>query len=113
MAASGLGLEAVHLVAKAGVIAVAATFSNGDTAMSTMFVPLAVLADANGHEVNERAGPAQQLGAHATREVHLSMDSSGLQPGRYFVSVLPSDPNSGNAIGHGRFRIPIELDGGW
>jgi len=112
IAASGLGLEAVQVVAKTGVIAVAATFANGDAAMSNMFVPLVVLADANGHQLKEGAGLAQQLGAHASREVHLALDSSGLRPGRYFVSVLPSDPNSGKAVGHGRFHIPFELDAG-
>ncbi len=105
----GLGLDAVRLEHNPGGIGVAATFVNGDAAVSKVFVPLAVLAGEDGRELDEGYGSAIQLRPRERREVLLALRAPGLAPGRYTVSVLPSDPDNGKPVGRGRYRIPMDV----
>lgn len=105
----GLGLDAVRLERDPGGIKVLATFVNGDAADSKMFVPLAVLAGEGGRELVEGYGSAIQLHSRERREVLLALRAPALAPGRYTVSVLPSDPDSGKPVGRGRYRIPLDV----
>ncbi len=109
---AGIGMEAVHLERTEGGVHVAATFVNGDARDSRAFVPLAVLAAEDGRELREGYGSAIQLRAHERREVLLSLAVPALAPGRYFVSVLPSDPATGKAVGRGRFHLPLDVPAG-
>ncbi|HEY1069700.1 MAG TPA: LTA synthase family protein [Thermomonas sp.] len=106
---AGIGMEAVRLERTEDGVRVAATFVNGDARDSRAFVPLAVLTEEHGRELREGYGSAIQLRAHERREVLLSLAVPALAPGRYFVSVLPSDPATGKAVGRGRFHLPLDL----
>ena len=106
---AGIGMEAVRLERTEDGVRVAATFVNGDARDSRAFVPLAVLAAEDGRELREGYGSAIQLRAHERREVLLSLAVPALAPGRYFVSVLPSDPATGKAVGRGRFHLPLDV----
>lgn len=105
----GLGLDAVRLEHNPGGVGVTATFVNGDAAVSKVFVPLAVLAGEDGRELGEGYGSAIQLRPRERREVLLALRAPGLAPGRYTVSVLPSDPDNGKPVGRGRYRIPMDV----
>ena len=102
-------MEAVRLERAADGVRVAAAFVNGDAHDSRTFVPLAVLTGEDGRELREAYGSAIQLRAHERREVLLSLAVPALAPGRYFVSVLPSDPATGKAVGRGRFHLPLDV----
>lgn len=106
---AGIGMEAVRLERTADGVRVAAAFVNGDAHDSRTFVPLAVLTGEDGRELREAYGSAIQLRAHERREVLLSLAVPALAPGRYFVSVLPSDPATGKAVGRGRFHLPLDV----
>lgn len=109
MLPAGLGLAEVKLTHTAAGVKVVATFINGDATDSATFAPLAVLAAEDGRELREGYGSAIRLHAHERRDVVLLLAMPALAPGRYFVSVLPSDPNSGKPIGRGNFHIPLEI----
>ena len=109
---AGIGMEAVRLERTEDGVRVAATFVNGDARDSRAFVPLAVLAAEDGRELREGYGSAIQLRAHERREVLLSLAVPALAPGRYFVSVLPSDPVTGKAVGRGRFHLSLDVPAG-
>lgn len=106
---AGLGLDAAKLQRTADGVEALATFVNGDAGDSRDFVPLAVLADADGRELREAYGSLVRLRGHERREVALTLAMPALAPGRYYVSVLPSDPDSGKPLGRGRYRIPLDV----
>lgn len=106
---AGLGLDDAKLERGAGSVKVLATFANGDAGDSRGFVPLAVLTDADGRELRESYGGLVRLRGHERREVALALAAPALAPGRYYVSVLPSDPDSGKPLGRGRYRIPLDI----
>jgi uncharacterized sulfatase len=96
--------------AGAGELAMEVTFSNAAADPSVLFVPLAVLVTSDGHEVSESYGVARALAGRGSVTIHLPVKTDGVPPGRYYLSVFPSDPASGRRIGDGRFRIPVILD---
>ncbi|QIL19601.1 alkaline phosphatase family protein [Thermomonas sp. HDW16] len=108
---AGLGLDAVKLARSGKGIEIIATFANGDAVDSSRFVPLAVLATENGRELGEAYGSAIQLRGHERREVLLTLTLPMPAQRRYFVSVLPSSPDSGKPLGRGRYRIPLDATG--
>ena len=107
---AGLGLDAVRLESDGNGVRVAATFVNGDAHDSKVFAPLAVLAAEDGRELREGYGSAIRLQPHERREVMLALPAK-LGPGHYFVSVLPSDPETGKPLGRGRYRLPLDVAG--
>ena len=104
----GLGLDAVRLQNDGNGVRVAATFVNGDGHDSRVFAPLAVLATEDGKELGEGYGSAIRLQPHERREVMLTLPAR-LAPGQYFVSVLPSDPDTGKPLGRGRYHLPLDV----
>ena len=108
--AAGVGVEALALTPASDGIRLVVTFANGDAAGSRPFVPLAVLSAEDGRELNEGYGAAVQLGPHAHREVRLHLPQPSA-PGRYFVSVRPSDPDTGKPVGRGRYHVPLDVPG--
>ncbi len=107
---AGLGLDAVRLENDGNGVRVAATFVNGDAHDSRVFAPLAVLAAEDGRELGEGYGSAIRLQPHERREVMLALPAK-LGPGHYFISVLPSDPETGKPLGRGRYRLPLDIGG--
>ena len=107
---AGLGLDAVRLENDGNGVRVAATFVNGDAHDSRLFAPLAVLAAEDGQELGEGYGSAIRLQPHERREVMLALPAK-LGPGHYFISVLPSDPETGKPLGRGRYRLPLDVAG--
>ncbi|MGV8959842.1 MAG: LTA synthase family protein [Stenotrophomonas sp.] len=108
-AVPGITLESVQLAKAGDAIDVQGVFVNGDPVQSAAFVPLAVLSSEDGREVQEASGVALQLAAHERRPVRLTLRHPGLVPGRYYVSVRPSDPDNGQPLGRGRFHIPFDF----
>ena len=107
---AGLGLDAVRLENDGNGVRVAATFVNGDAHDSRVFAPLAVLAAEDGRELGEGYGSAIRLQPHERREVMLAVPAK-LGAGHYYVSVLPSDPDTGKPLGRGRYRLPLDIAG--
>ena len=81
---------------------------NGDGAPSRKFVPLAVLTAADGSELQEVYGQALELPARGRQQVELQLPRPGACNERCYVSVFPSDPDTGKAIGQGRYRLPVD-----
>ncbi|WP_305805032.1 LTA synthase family protein [Stenotrophomonas sp. YIM B06876] len=108
-AVPGITLESVQLGRAGDAIDIHGIFANGDPVPSAAFVPLAVLSSEDGREVQEASGGALQLAAHERRAVRLTLRHPGLVPGRYYVSVRPSDPDTGQPLGRGRFHIPFDF----
>ncbi len=106
--AHGLTLDSAQLAAAADGVQLTAVFSNGDGTPSRTFVPLAVMASEDGRELQEVYGSALQLQANGRQQVQLRLRQPQDCGGRCYVSVLPSDPNTGKAIGQGRYRLPVD-----
>ena len=50
------------------------------------------------------------LPAHGQQRVSLVLPRPAA-PGRYFVSVRPSNPDDGKPLGRGRYHVPVDLPG--
>lgn len=107
--ASGLSMESAQLAPAADGVQLTAVFSNGDARASRVFVPLAVLTGQDGREVQEVYGSAVQLPPRGRQQVRLTLDGSRDCGGRCYVSVYPSDPETGKAVGQGRYRLPLDV----
>lgn len=119
-------LRSVALAAEGGVVGVsglrraAASGAHGETVVEAMmsnhsptpsraFVPLLVISDAGGLEVVESAGELTTLDAGAALKVALPARLGKLPHGTYYVSVIPSDPDSGRSIGIGQYHVQMKL----
>jgi hypothetical protein len=91
------------------VLAMEAVFTNESSTRSAQFAPLLVLSDAAGKELREASGPARQLGGRESAKVALRIDSAALPHGIYYLSMLPSDPDTGRSIGVGQYRVEVRL----
>jgi hypothetical protein len=83
--------------------------SNQSTSTSQPFVPLLVISDAGGLEVGEAAGELQTLAPGATLKVALPAKLGKLPHGTYFVSMIPSHPDTGRSIGIGQYHVEMKL----
>jgi uncharacterized sulfatase len=97
--------------AQAGHLTIEVVFANTGRTATDTFVPLVVLLTEDGREVTESYGSPQRLAAGETISLQLSVKSLGVSRGRYFLSVLPSNPETGKNMGVGRYRIPIRFSG--
>lgn len=104
-AVRGLSTESAAVAHVADGLQLTATFDNGDARQSRTFVPLAVLSAEDGHELQEAYGHALQLPANGRQEVTMTLHPCR---SRCYVSVLPSDPRTGKAIGQGRYHMPVD-----
>ena len=86
-------------------------FANSGAAASETFVPLVVLTAEDGSEVSESYGEPQRLLAGATVSLRLTVDLQGAKPGRYFLSVIASQPKTGKKMGSSQHHIPIRFEG--
>ncbi|AWG45829.1 MULTISPECIES: LTA synthase family protein [unclassified Massilia] len=92
-----------------GQAVVEAFVNNPSTAPSRPFVPLLVISDAGGLEVGESAGELQTLDPGATLKVTLPAKLGKLPHGTYYVSVVPSHPETGRSIGIGQYHVEMKL----
>jgi hypothetical protein len=107
-----LAVREVHSPERArrGELAIEVVFVNAAREPSALFVPLVVLTAADGAELSESYGSAMTLASGRSATLRLPVRTEGVAPGRYFLSVYPSDPGSGRRSGAGRYRIPIVLE---
>lgn len=105
----GLSTASAELSVAGQGVQLTATFSNGDAQPSRAFVPLAVLTAEDGRELQEVSGRALQLAAHGQQQVQLTLQRPGACSRRCYVSVFPSDPQTGRAIGQGRYHVPLDV----
>lgn len=105
----GLSTASAELTVAGQGVQLTATFSNGDAQPSRAFVPLAVLTAEDGRELQEVSGRALQLAAHGQQQVQLTLQRPGACGSRCYVSVFPSDPQTGRAIGQGRYHVPLDV----
>ena len=96
---------------RAGELSIEVVFANAAARASEPFVPLVVLQSVEGRELTESYGAALTLAAGQARTLQLPVKSAGLARGRYFLSVLPSNPATGKRSGTGRYHIPIVIEG--
>jgi len=109
---SGVAISNVRCAATPGpdgAVMVAATLHNQSTTASRVFVPLLVISDAGGLEVGEVAGEPQAMEAGATLNLALPARLGKLPHGTYFVSVIPSHPETGRSIGIGHYHVEMKL----
>lgn len=104
----GLSTESAELTMGSHGIRLTAIFDNGDAQPSRAFVPLAVLTAEDGHELQETSGHALQLPANGHQQVQLALQRPDACSSRCYVSVFPSDPQTGKAIGQGRYHMPVD-----
>ena len=116
----GRKLRSVDLAAEADQVAVnnlrrgadgsvEATIVNQGTTTSGAFVPLLVISDAGGLELGETAGEIQTLAPGASVKVALRAKLGRLPHGKYFVSMIPSHPETGRSIGIGQYHVEMPL----
>lgn len=116
----GRKLRSVDLASEAGQVAVnglrrgtdgsvEATIVNQGTTASSAFVPLLVISDAGGLELGETAGEIQTLAPGASVKVALKAKLGRLPHGKYFVSMIPSHPETGRSIGIGQYHVEMPL----
>lgn len=116
----GRKLRSVDLASEAGQVAVSnvrrgadgsieATIVNQGATASSPFVPLLVISDAGGLELGETAGDIQTLAPGASVKVALKAKLGRLPHGKYFVSMIPSHPETGRSIGIGQYRVEMPL----
>ncbi|KZC41927.1 MULTISPECIES: LTA synthase family protein [Rhodanobacter] len=105
----GLSTASAEMAIAGDGVQLTATFSNGDAQASRTFVPLAVLTAEDGRELQEVSGRALQLPAGGQQQVRLTLQRPGACGSRCYVSVFPSDPQTGRAIGQGRYHVPLDV----
>jgi len=106
--AGDLGVTNLRRAAGAGVV-FEATFTNHGPDASPAFVPLLVITDERGLELLETAAPARSLAPGETVTIALRPDLRKVAPGSYFVSVLPSHPDTGRPLGVGQYHVETRL----
>lgn len=108
---AGLAVREVRVPARAraGDLAIDVVFANAAGRPSDVFVPLIVLQTGDGRELSETYGAPQNLGTKQSVALHMQVKSAGLAAGRYFLSVLPSDPATGKRAGLGRYHVPVVI----
>lgn len=92
-----------------GVLTIEATFTNHAQTGSRPFVPLLVVTNEQGVELAEVAGAMQTLAPGEQATLSLRPDVSRMPAGRYLLSVVPSDPETGRPIGAGQYHVPLKL----
>jgi hypothetical protein len=88
---------------------VEAVIVNQGTTASAAFVPLLVVSDAGGLELGETAGDIQTLAPGASVRVALPAKLGRLPHGKYFVSMIPSHPETGRPVGIGQYHVEMPL----
>jgi phosphoglycerol transferase MdoB-like AlkP superfamily enzyme len=106
--AGDIGVTGVRRAAGARAV-FEATFVNHGAVRSPQFVPLLVVANEHGLELGETAAPARTLEPGESVTVAWEPDLRKVAPGTYFVSVLPSHPDTGRSLGVGQYHVETRL----
>jgi phosphoglycerol transferase MdoB-like AlkP superfamily enzyme len=99
----------LHRSVQPAVLEMEAVFTNQSNRRSAQFAPLLVLSDANGAELREATGQARQLAGGESAKITMRIDSSKLAHGVYYLSMLPSDPDTGHSVGIGQYHVEVRL----
>lgn len=86
---------------------VEASFTNPAARQSAAFAPLLVITDERGAELGEATGPVRTLAAGETAKIALRFDMAKMPRGAYFMSMLPSDPQTGRSVGIGQYHVEL------
>jgi hypothetical protein len=86
-----------------------ATFTNHAATRSPQFVPVLVVANEHGLELGETAAPARTLAPGESATITWQPDLRKVVPGTYFVSALPSHPQTGRSLGVGQYHVEAKL----
>jgi hypothetical protein len=107
----GVGVSGVRRAAwdADGETVIEATMRNQSASNSRPFVPLLVISDAGGMEVGETAGELQTMAPGAALKVALRAKLGKLPHGTYYVSVIPSHPETGRSVGIGQYHVEMRL----
>jgi hypothetical protein len=110
-AEGGVGVSGVRRAARdaEGQAVIEATMNNQSASKSRPFVPLLVISDAGGMEVGETAGELQTMAPGASLKVALRAKLGKLPHGTYYVSVIPSHPETGRSVGIGQYHVALQL----
>ncbi len=103
-----VGVRGVRVRPGTGALTVEATFTNSAKAESRAFAPLLVITNEHGLELGETTGEVRTLAAGASGAVALRPPKQ-LPPGTYYLSVIPSSPETGRTIGIGQYHVEIKL----
>ena len=87
---------------------VLARFANQAASATPAFVPLLIVTDDKGREFKEVYGKGTTLAAGATQEIELLLPALTLEPGNYFISIVPSHPDTGKPVGAGQYHFPFK-----
>jgi phosphoglycerol transferase MdoB-like AlkP superfamily enzyme len=99
----------LHRRARPALLEMEATFTNQSKRRSAQFAPLLVVSDAKGKELFEVTGAARRLDGGAGEKIVLRVDTAKLARGVYYLSMLPSDPETGRSIGVGQYHVEVRL----
>ncbi|HEX5305215.1 MAG TPA: LTA synthase family protein [Dyella sp.] len=106
----GLSTHSIGMATIGGELQLTTRFDNGDAQPSRVFVPLVVLTAEDGRELIETSGRALQLPAHGHQQVQLALQRPDACSSRCYLSVFPSDPETGKPVGQGRYHMPVDID---
>ncbi|KQQ96508.1 LTA synthase family protein [Massilia sp. Leaf139] len=106
--AGDVGVARLQRASGAGLV-YQATFTNHAATRSPQFVPLLVVTNEHGLELGETAAPARTLAPGEVATITWEPKLSKVAPGTYFVSALPSHPETGRPIGIGQYHVETEL----
>ena len=59
----------------------------------------------NGKEIMESYGNPVAIDSNAEKSVAMPLNINNLTAGEYFISVIPSHPDTGKPVGTGRYHI--------
>lgn len=108
-ASSAVGVRGVRARPGAGALAVDAIFTNSAAEESRAFAPLLVLTNEHGLELGETTGEVRTLAAGESATITLRPELQKLPPGTYYLSVIPSNPETGHSIGVGQYHVALKL----
>ncbi len=107
-ASGAVGVRGVRPRPGAGALTVEATFTNSADTQSRAFAPLLVVTNEHSLELGETTGEVRTLAAGETATISLRPDLKKLPPGAYYLSVIPSNPETGHSIGVGQYHVEIK-----
>jgi uncharacterized sulfatase len=106
----GVQIDEAQVIHRAeGGLALDLVLRYGSGSTDVTVVPLAVLQDLEGRELGESYGAAVRVSPGQTLPLQMPVDTRALPPGRYFLSVFPSDPDTGKRVGLGRNRMQVQI----
>ena len=107
--AGDIGVSDVRRKAGTGERLFEATFTNHGATRSAPFMPLLVIANEHAQEAGETSADVRTLEPGETATVVFRPDLRRVPPGTWFVSVLPSHPETGRPVGVGQYRVETTL----